>query len=220
MLKPLLLPVVFACLTGLVWGQELDICAAAQRGLVDLQAAGDGKNSRKVQIILHNPSKKPVQLVIPRYTVLDHPTRQDVLLLEEKHVTVPPGEARMTVPGLCCGRREEQPPGAPSVYTPVPCTGHPGAEQARACYDSALSHCKDNSYPQLPLPPSQIPTIIAQLAYWKNQGSITKEQWEKQASDDLHVTPNSKPEEQKEFHQGTDNIWDAVDLTAKEVKPK
>lgn len=184
-------------------------------GQATFELTGDGRSPLRTQILVTNRTAAPLRLHLGAGTVFAEPQRQDVMLVEERVVDLPPrGAAKATVGTLCVGARAEEPPGPQAcVFTPQP----PAEGGALALYRACQALSEAGRFPDLPLPKGrQVPTV-AQLALWAQRGELTREVVRENVFDQLDLTEkDATPEQRQEVDRGVDHLWQAVDLTLKE----
>lgn len=174
---------------------------------------GDGLRTDRVRLWCKNVGKSPLKVEVPRGTVFAHPQLQDLMVLEERKLVVPPGgRVQCSLATMCVGLRAEKPPGGTVDVTAQTCQSHPQANSASKYYECAQKLCQNGDLPPLPMLRGMQPGIVAQYALWRQQG-MTKEDLKELVF--THTKP--KPEDEPEANKGVDNIWEAVDLTTKEA---
>lgn len=193
----------------------LGVAAPDCKGQAIFQLEGDGVRSERVRLWCKNTGKTPLSVEVPKGTVFTHPELQDLMVLEARKLVVPPqGRVQCSLATMCVGARSEKPPTSQaSEFAAVSCGSHPQAEQAFKLYECAQKLCQNGDFPPLPMLKGLQPGVVAQYALWREQG-MTREDLKTLVFS--HTQP--KPEEEAEANKGVDNIWEAVDLTQKEVK--
>ncbi|MFN8612352.1 MAG: hypothetical protein U0931_32700 [Vulcanimicrobiota bacterium] len=186
-----------------LWAEELDAAVASRH--CQLQFAGDGHSSRRIQLTLKNLGSRPLDLHLARFTTLEH----SLLLLEDRTLQLPArATARATLTAMTFAPPEQAAPQETAEE------GHPGAPganplavKASQCYQAALKQA--SSFPDMPITPSQRPLVLAQLAFWRSQGQLDL--------DGLKALVNRqlKPdgvEAQKEAEEGVAAVWKAIEM--------
>lgn len=184
-------------------------------GQAVFQLEGNGVTTDRVRLWCKNTGKTPLTVEVPQGTVFSHPVLQDLMVLESRRMVVPPnGRVQCSLATMCVGQRKEEPPTAQATdFTVTTCKAHPQAASASKFYDCAQKLCQNGDFPPLPMLRGGQPAVVAQYAFWREQG-MTKD--ELKALVFAHTKP--APEAEAEANKGVDNIWEAVDLTQKEAK--
>ncbi|MBM3461890.1 MAG: hypothetical protein FJX76_07305 [Armatimonadetes bacterium] len=79
-------------------GRALPCHQAAAAGMATFEVTGDGKSPLNSQILVANQTARPLKVRLEAGTVLTEARRQDVMLVEDRDVDLPPhGAARATV---------------------------------------------------------------------------------------------------------------------------
>lgn len=170
-----------------------------------LEVAREGSHCRVMAV---NRSSRPVTVNLPEGCVLTHPDFQDWLLLEGREFKLPPGgKFQSQLKALAVGKRGEKVDGGGyAVQAPGL---HPGAQRLLKLRTCAERLAREGEFP--PLPVSQ-PWLVAQWAFWKEQGS---------GKGDLlglvrsQLQPGQSGE--AELLRGVDYLWEAVELTSSEA---
>lgn len=188
----------------------------AHRAEATFELTGDGRSPLRTQILVTNRTSAPLRVHLAPGTVFGDPQRQDVMLVEDRVVDLPPrGAAKATMSTLCVGGRAEEPPGAQAcAYAPQA----PAEGGALALFRTCQALAEAGRFPDLPLPKGRQAPTVAQLALWARRGEITKQDVRENVFDGLDLTEkDATPEQRREVDRGVDNLWQAVDLTMKEA---
>ncbi|MBT9584812.1 hypothetical protein IV102_15820 [bacterium] len=175
----------------------------------ELQDAGHGM----ITVIVRNPSTQSLKLSIPAQAVLTHPQLQDQLLLDKARTVsvAPQGQSQFRTQTMCVGERQEATQGGGFQLSLQP---HPQALQASKMLDTCRRLQSEGDLPPMPmLPGNQVP-VVAQWAYWSEQGQVSKADFSKH----IHAQLKPEPKDEPEVEKAIDNTWEAIDLTRKEAK--
>jgi hypothetical protein len=216
---PLLICILLIALAQSAFAE--DLLTAVGQGRAEVSLIGDGKSTIKTKLLFKNLTAEPLTLTMPQNTVFECEARQPVLVLQAKEITLgPKAAAQSTVHTMCLGKPSDQPATEePTVYKPIAPEDSADGEKASRFIETCEKLKKDGQFPALPLPPALEVRIISQMAYWKDQGDLSKEEVREQAYVQMGIDPEQpSPEQEKEVDEGVDNIFQAIDLTQKASK--
>lgn len=197
--------------SGAAFGQPI-----ANSDLLEFKLQGDGVRTDRVKFQITNKSEESLTFTIPKFTVFKKVGSQSIMLLSDKELTIRPRKtATTTLATMCVGKRAETPPGESATYT-----AHQDPEastQVGALFQRAEEKHEGGYFPPLPLlPAQQIPTVV-QLAFWQQSEGLTKDEMKAEVIRQLELDPTAlTPEEEEEVEEGSDNIWEAVNLCQKD----
>jgi len=170
-----------------------------------LEVVREGSQCRVTAV---NRSARALTVSLPEGGVLTHPDFQDWLLLEGREFKLPPGgKFQSSLKALAVGKRGEKVEGG--GYGVQPPGQHPGAQRLMKLRACAEKLAREGEFP--PLPVSQA-WLVAQWAFWKEQGSVK--------GDLLGLVRGQLlpgPSGEAELLRGVDYLWEAVELTSAEA---
>jgi hypothetical protein len=184
---------------------------------------GDGGTTSHTYLQLSNPGSRPVTVKIPAYTQFSpqDPSAQALTTVRDGLATVPAGQTvEVRLETVCSGRRSQPPPGPQGglfrLTQPPP--------YVLSIVETSLRLAEQGAYDQVPMPRCKALETVRQMALWYEaaQGSpspadqVTPQTIAEQVYRQLGKAPEElTPREREQVEQGSQNLFEAVDLTVK-----
>lgn len=189
---------------------------------------GDGRTTSHCTMELTNPGPQPVAYQVNAFTQFQPGLAGDQCMctLEEAVVPVPPGATVQARLDTCCSDSKSKPPPgkAGGSYQPGPAPAY-----VQPIVNAARELADQGALDNVPMTRCKAQTTVTQLALWseaarltgKPEDQVTPEGFKSTFYEQLGKKPEDLSEQQREqVDQGINNLFNAVDLTAKKARQK